>query len=176
MVSRFIYRSCGLPCALLVICVAASCFASSFYDRHVVFDTSYSDRSFYRSEGSAVAPSELEIIDAKFPVETNHFHSAPNALRLKWKSAAGGDWRMKLKSVTRYGRDLAFEGDTLCFWCYSESDISPEQSPQIALQDTAGIGSANYSLLADCGFLPAHKWVRVNIPFEHFKPLFGRTD
>jgi len=116
------------------------------------------------------------MVDGKFPVDTNHFSSPPNSLRLKWTSAPGGDWQMKLKSAMRYGRDLAFEGDTLSFWCYSETEMPPDESPWITLQDKAEIGSGTIRLLADYGRLPAGKWVRISIPIENFKPLFQRTE
>jgi hypothetical protein len=83
---------------------------------------------------------------------------------------------MKLKTLARYGRNLDFEGNVLSLWCYSEGDMTPEESPRITLQDIAGTGSANFSLLKDYGRLPGGKWVRVIIPFERLKPLFGRTD
>ena len=130
----------------------------------------------YRSEGMVVAPSTLNLIDGKCPVEAGHFRTAPNALRLKWRSAPGGDWHFKIKSAKRYGRNMVFEGDTLSFWCYSETELSLEESPRIALQDNHDIGSGTITLLAGRGSLPAKKWVRFSIPFADFKPLFGRTD
>jgi hypothetical protein len=156
--------------------LAGAAHAESFYDRHVVFDNSPADGSYYQSEGMVTPPSKLEMVDYKLPVETNHFISPPNSLRLKWTSAPGGDWQMILKSAERYGRNLVFEGDTLSFWCYSETEISPGQSPRIALQDQNDIGSGTINLLANYGTLPAGKWVRLSIPFADFKPLFGRTD
>jgi hypothetical protein len=123
-----------------------------------------------------VAPSKLELVHGKFPVDTNHFLSPPNSLRLKWKSAPGGDWHLKIKSRMRYGRHPVFEGDTLSLWCFSETGLSPEESPRISLQDTSDKGSATITLLADCGRLPAGKWVHIQLPFAHFKGLFQRTD
>src|SRR5882724_1684878 len=156
--------------------IAAAAHSETFYDRHVYFDNSLADRSCYLSAGMVVAPSKLEMVDGKFPVDTNHFSSPPNSLRLKWTSAPGGDWQMKLKSAMRYGRDLTFDGDTLSFWCYSETEMSPDESPWITLQDKADIGSGTIRLLANYGRLPAGKWVRISIPFEKFKPLFQRTE
>ena len=155
---------------------AGSVIGETFYDRHVVFDNSPADRSYYRSEGTVVAPSALELLDGKFPVDTNHFTSPPNCLRLKWKSAPGGDWHLKLKSVMRYGRNVEFDGDSLSFWCFSDSDLSPEECPRITLQDSSGVGSPDSTLVASGGGIPAGKWVKVSIPFDQFKPLFQRTD
>ncbi len=161
---------------LLGLSLAGAARAETFYDHHVFFDNSPADGSYYRSEGMVTPPSKLEMVDYKLPVDTNHFVSPPNCLRLKWTSAFGGHWQMLLKSAIESGRKLAFEGDTISFWCFSDSEISPEESPRIALQDGHDIGSPTITLLADYGRLPAGKWVRISIPFDHFKSLFERTD
>ena len=161
---------------LFVLGFANAARSESFYDRHVFFDNSPADRSYYQSAGLVTPPSKLEMEDFKLPVETNHFHSPPNALCLKWKSMTGGDWQMTLKAAVRYGWNSTFDGDTISFWCLSDSEISPEESPRITLQDRNSIGSGTIDLLADYGKLPAGKWVRISIPFEKFKPLFGRTE
>jgi len=96
-------------------------------------------------------PSKLEMVDYKLPVDTNHFLSPPNSLRLKWTSAPGGHWQMLLKTIVEFGRDISFEGDTISFWCFSETEISSDESPRIALQDVQDLGSATISLLADYG-------------------------
>ena len=156
--------------------LAAMVQAETFYDQHVVFDNSSFEQSFYRSEGMVVAPSKLELVDDRFPVDTNHFVSPPNGLRLHWTSAPGGDWRMLLHAAKPYRRNLVFAGDTISFWCFSETELLPEASPWIFLQDTDDAGTGTIRLLADYGRLPARKWVRISIPFEHFKSLFQRTE
>ena len=160
----------------IVLGLAATGRSETFYDRHVVFDNSPEDGSYYQSEGMVTPPSRLEMVDYKLPVDTNHFVSPPNSLRLKWTSATGGHWQMKLKSMMRYERHVAFDGDTLFFWCYSDTELTPENSPRIALQDRNDFGSATIPMLAGHERLPAGKWVHVSIPFANFKSLFERTD
>ena len=152
--------------------------AQTFYDRHVLFDNSPADGAYSQSYGSVVAPSKLEMVDYKMPVDTNHFVSPPNSLRLKWMSAPGGDWQMNILAPAQLhdGRNVAFEGDTFSVWCLSETELSLAESPRITLLDINGIGSGTIVLLADYGRLPAGKWVRITIPLEHFKPLFERTE
>nr|MBA3482553.1 hypothetical protein [Pirellulales bacterium] len=87
--------------------------AASSYDRHVFFENSAADQSYYHSEAFVVAPSELDSADEKFPVESGRFVSPPNCLRLRWRSGPGGDWRMTLKVARQYGRRFDFEGDEL---------------------------------------------------------------
>ena len=38
------------------------------YDRHVLFDNSLPDRSYFHSQGSVVAPSRLQLVNGRFPV------------------------------------------------------------------------------------------------------------
>ncbi len=90
------------------------------YDNHVVFDNSPSDGGFDASAGYAVGSSTLELVNGRCPVDFEHFVSPPNGLRLKWRSAPGGDWRMTLKVRHRYGRPHKFKGNTLYFWCLPE--------------------------------------------------------
>ena len=161
----------------ILVCAAPSISCGhSFYDRHVFFDNSHSEVSYFRSEGSFVSPSELALIGTRVPVATNRFTSPPNCLRLTWKSAPGGDWRLQLKAIARYAHSPEFEGDALSLWCFAEEYLSVEDSPRLALQDSSGVGSADLNLLCDCGPLPAGKWTKIIIPFDRFKPLFGRTD
>jgi hypothetical protein len=131
------------------------------------FDNSLSYRSFYYSEGTFVSPSELELIDRKIPTDETHYVSPPNSLRLKWRSQTGGDWFVSLKVKARYGT-ADFSGDSLFFWCYSETDLSADESPVIYLKDVNDEGTPSIRLLGHLDRLPARKWVRVKLPFDSF--------
>ncbi len=146
------------------------------YDHHVVFDNSLTDRSYYYSQGTTVAPSELEIGAGKFPVDDKIFFSPPNSLRLKWKSQTGGDWRMTLKVATRYGRRFEFSGNTLFLRCFSESELSRDESPLIALQDVNGVTTPDIKLMGAFEKFPAQQWVQIKLPITAFVPLFRSTD
>lgn len=168
-----------LAAFLAVVALAAvrpSVYAQSLYDQHVVFDNSLPDKAYYFSEGWRIAPSTLALSEGKFPVQTDRFVSPPNALRLTWRSVVGGDWRMLLKIQSRYARTFAFTGDTLSFWCYSDSEINELNSPRIALQDSSGIGSPSITLVTGTGVIPAGKWVEVRLPFTSFLAMSNGTD
>jgi exo beta-1,2-glucooligosaccharide sophorohydrolase (non-reducing end) len=137
------------------------------YDRHVVFDNSLPDRSYYRSQGSVVSPSELELVDGKLPVEERRCVSPPNCLRLKWRSQRGGDWRANLDLRKHWG-GLDFSGAVLSFWLYSETDLSADAAPRIYLADANGEGTPSIRLTGSIDGLPAGKWVRVQLPFASF--------
>src|SRR5882724_2420854 len=121
---------------ILLTCVLhISAFAQLDYDRHVAFDNSVASGSLYYSQGSFVAPSELELVNKKFPVEENHSVTPPNSLRLKWRSRTGGDWHMSLNVRARYGM-AEFKGSNLFVWCYAEEDLPAKASPRIYLRDS----------------------------------------
>src|SRR4051812_6325598 len=109
----FAYMCCRLRYIAipLVLVQMATAHPASVHDRHVFFENSAADRSYFYSEAAVVAPTECEIINAKLPVESEHFKSPPNSLRLKWKSAPGGDWHITLKAPDRYIRNPQFQGD-----------------------------------------------------------------
>ena len=85
---------------LLALLLPSATLAHGLPDRPA-FDNSLSYRSFYYSEGSFISPSELELVDGKFPTDEIHYISPPNSLRLKWRSQTGGDWLMTLKVKAR---------------------------------------------------------------------------
>ena len=153
-----------------------SSMSQSRYDQHVIFDNSLTERSYYFSQGSFIAPSTLEIVDGKFPVDDKIFFSPPNSLRLKWNSQFGGDWRMTLKVTSRYGRRFEFTGSTLFLRCFSQNELSREESPLIALQDANGVTTPDIKLLSRLEKLPAQQWVQIKLPITAFVPIFQSTD
>jgi len=149
---------------------------TALHDRHVFFENSAATGSYYHSEASVVAPSELEIADGKCPVEAERFVSPPNCLRLAWRSAPGGDWRATLKVPTRYGRRFEFEGDELRLWCYCDRGLAPDESPRIGVRDAHGNSLQDIPLLAQHGPLPAGKWTLLRLPFAKFAGQYQGTD
>jgi hypothetical protein len=148
--------------------------AQPWYDRHVIFDNSLTRDAYYRSKGSAVSPSELDLVKEKFPVEGERCVSPPNCLRLTWLSAQGGDWSMTLDLTTHWGR-LNRHGDTLSFWAYSDLEIPADASPLINVGDAAGEGSPSIRLLGADKVFPGGKWVRVRLPFASFTSIAQST-
>lgn len=168
-------------CSCLAVMVVPWCagFARAdpgSHDRHVVYENSSADDSYFHSQGSVIAPSELVTVDNKFPTEVAKFVSPPNCLRLKWKSASGGDWRLTLQVTNRLGPARELEGDTLCMWCYAEHGLTAEESPLIVVRDSQGISLPDVPLLAGAGQLPAKKWVRLEIPLATIAGPYRDTD
>ena len=150
----------------------------SFYDRHVIFDNSPSDGGYESSEGYVVKPSALELHNGTVPVETGHFVSPPNALRLSWTSAPGGDWRVTMEITRRYARPFGFEGGALTFWVFSDSEITADNSPRVYLKDVNEHGTPAVTLVNGDERIPAGQWVQVQLPFAEIfdRPIRGTND
>jgi hypothetical protein len=169
-------RSMAVACLLVCLAIPATVFAigkgnPSFYDRHVFFDNSPSDDGFHSSSGWAIGPSTLELVDSTVPVETKHFVSPPNALRLSWTSAPGGDWQATLELTRRYARPFKFEGEALTFWVFADSEITAANSPRLYLEDVNENGTPAVTLVNGDARIPAGKWVQIELPFA---ALFDR--
>lgn len=161
-------KLCRLVIALLA-CSFSVVVAQEDYVSHLVFRNSLTPDSDFNTEGNAVAPSTLETRDGKLPVETAVSLSAPNALRLEWRSAAGGSWDAEIRPINVDNRPSAFIGNTLSFWIYSPKGIASDELPKIRLTDSANNFSIALSLVEFVHEAPAAKWQQVNIPLPRFR-------
>jgi hypothetical protein len=144
------------------------------YDDHVIFDFAPSEGGYDASDSYLVPPSALETSAGRFPVDSRHFASPPNALRLTWRSATGGDWQMTLKVRRRLTRPRSFRGSALVFWCFSESELTAAASPLIRLRDGAAGSTPPIRLVDGERRIPAGKWVQMVLPFAAFTPAIFR--
>ena len=131
-------------------------------------------RAHHYTEGSVVAPSELELIDGRWPLETATCVTPPNCLRLSWQSGRGADWRMTLR-LTRYYANIKPAGSMLSFSAYADAPLTHDASPLIQVTDERGVGSPTIRIVAKGATLPARQWVRVRLPFSTFTGLFKGT-
>jgi len=145
------------------------------YDQHVLFANAPADGSYSNSEASVVLPSTLELVAGRLPVDSGHFVSPPNALKLRWKSATGGDWNVKLRQSGRDWRKFDLRGDTLAFWCWSENELTELNSPLLFMQESAGRGSDAFRLVRGAERIPARQWVRVKLPITRRNSLYRGT-
>ena len=118
-----------------VPCFPLAAFGQIDYDRHVVFDNSLADGSWHYSRSDVVGPSELDRVDGKLPVDGNHYLTPPNALRLKWRSATGGDWDVTLDVR---GATVGWNSPARLCECDAtpKTLFPPDQSPRIMLSDS----------------------------------------
>ena len=70
------------------------------YYNHVVFDNSITPDYYYYSSGRSVFPSTIQLLSGALPVEHKNFFTAPNALRLQWRSVPEGSWEAEVRVVS----------------------------------------------------------------------------
>lgn len=134
--------------------------------------TSYYDPSW----GFANAPSELELINTnKFPVETTIKYTGKNSLRLKWKSAAGGDWALAVADNGWTLKDIT-QKDSLVFYVYSASGLAKINLPVIYLEDGNNKRTQKINLSDYLNDLPDSAWIKASIPLQVFKSAPAESD
>jgi len=147
---------------------AAITTADTLYYHHVFFDNSLEHDAYYYSSGNASAPSTLNLIHGKLPVESKIFYTPPNALRLEWTSARTGGWDARIDVMRFRDREINFIGGNLFFWCYSPDSIPARALPEIRIIDTNSQFSRALKLREFIGELPANRWTQVKIPLAEF--------
>jgi exo beta-1,2-glucooligosaccharide sophorohydrolase (non-reducing end) len=160
--------ACGGLVAAAVFTCGRVARADTDYYRHSFFDNSLTRDAYFYSSGKPSAPSSLELVNGKLPVDTRNFYTPPNALRLNWQSAPGGGWDAEIRVVNFRNRQINFLGDTLYLWCFAEKGIAAEDLPLIRLLDARGNFSAPLKLAAFSGVIPAGRWVQIQIPLSRF--------
>lgn len=135
---------------------------------HVVFRNSVTAEADFYTGANSVAPSTLASQGGRLPVETKIFFTPPNALRLEWRSAPGGEWDAEIRAVRWPNRPTDFEGDTLLFWCYATQPLAASALPQILLEDQDGNFTGRVSLSDYLKDLIPGRWTEARIPLRAF--------
>ena len=138
------------------------------YYNHVVFDNSITSDYYYYSGGRSVFPSTVQLVSGALPVEKKFFFTAPNALRLQWRSLPGGSWEAEVRVVAMRNRPTDFRGDTLFLWCYSPEAIPAADLPFVQLEDEQHAFTAPVKLEGLTGEVPAKRWVQLRLPLSDF--------
>jgi hypothetical protein len=156
------------PLLFTLLLIAPSAFADTRYYQHTFFDNSLMPDAYYYSSGTPSAPSTLERVGRKLPVETKIFLTPPNALRLTWSSQPNGGWDAAIDVVEFRNRQIQFDGDTLYFWCYAPTAIAAADLPLLRLEDVGRNFSAPLNWGQFSGDIPPAKWIQVKIPLAKF--------
>ena len=157
-----------LFCFLRLLVIPCGAVDPTDYYNHVVFDNSITPDYYYYSSGRSVFPSTIQLVSGAVPVEKEHFFTAPNALRLQWRSIPGGSWEAEVRVVGMRNRPTDFRGDTLYLWCYSAEVIPAADLPSIQLEDEEHDFTAPVKLDGLAGDVPAKRWVQVQLPLNKF--------
>jgi hypothetical protein len=164
----------ALVLAPILLCATAAVADQHFSDE-VFFDTSLAPGAYHYSSGQASGGSRLALVEGKVPVTRAHFISGPNALRLAWTSAKGGNWSAEINSYRWRNRPRRWAGTTLYVWAWSDEPIAARDLPQLALvealeKDWSNNPTAPLPLSDFTGDIPARRWVRIAIPLTRFQP------
>jgi len=160
---------------LVISLVITAALTAQDYADYIFFDDSPTDVSYDPSWCYVNAPSELERVGEKFPVDTETVFYGANSLRLHWTSNSGGDWGIAVAAVGWPAHDVT-QRDTLTFWAYSDTIIPTNQLPVIYLEDTGNRKTAKVSLSDHFGDLPDSLWTRVKVPLRIFDPIAQDAD
>ena len=161
----------------LILARFLACGTAALADQHfsdeVFFDTSLAPDAYFYSSGQASGASRIALVNGKLPVTTAHFISGPNALRLAWTSAKGGNWSAEIDSYRWRNRPALWAGPTLYAWAWSDEPIAARDLPQLALVDALKGDWSNHPtapvpLSQFTGNIPARRWVRITIPLTRF--------
>lgn len=149
--------------------------ADQHFSDEVFFDNSLAPDAYHYSLGQASGSSQIALVGRKLPVTTAHYISGPNALRLAWTSAQGGNWSAEISSYRWRNRPIQWAGTTLYFWAWSNDPIAARDLPQLALVDAfkrewSNNPTAPLPLSQFSGDIPARKWVRIAVPLTLFRP------
>lgn len=154
---------------------AATADPMQHYADSVVFDNSTSAKAFFNSRVTAVAPSMVEKVDTKLPLEHEHVISGPNSIRLHWQSKPRGAWTAQIRTESWPNRTAAFQGNSLSFWVYTPQSIAPTAFPKLALEDSQGGFTESLSLRDMLHTLSAGQWTRVLVPLSRFRSASVHT-
>jgi hypothetical protein len=144
----------------------------------LLFDNSADNRFHDQSWSTKAAPSTLvqEHWEAankpdgdKLPCVTAPAVSAPNALKLQYKSATGGSWMAMVAAVGWTSFDLT-PMKTLTFWMNSPVALAKTALPKIYLESHSGnpnkTGKVSLSAYLPNG-LAANVWTPVSVPLAN---------
>lgn len=152
----------------LLFIVTAAAQGQSDYFLQTFFDNSLTSDSYYYSAGKASAPSTLELLAGKLPVETGQFRTPPNALRLRWKSIRQGGWEAEIRLYQWRNREINFPGTMLIFSCYAPEGIHPKAFPRVALKDKDNNFTQPLDISAFVPNSSARRWIEIKVPFDRF--------
>jgi hypothetical protein len=152
-----------LPCLLLA-------------QDYVFFSDSPNDTYYDPSFGFYNNPSVLVLAsDSKFPVDTGNKYSGTNALRLRWKSSAGGDWGIAVAEQGWIPHDVTIK-DSITFWTYSTSTIDSAALPVIYIEDIQNEKTPKQSLSKFINKIEEDKWIKISVPLSPFIQSPGNAD
>ena len=144
---------------------------------YVFFDDSPIENYYDQSFGFVNSPSYLELAfnNDKFPVDSTHYYSGKNSLKLHWSSKTGGDWGIAVADSAWNGHDVTIK-DSIIFMAYSDTSINSSSLPKIYLEDLNNIKTNKFNIGEYISGINGKIWQRISIPLSIFKASPGSAD
>ncbi len=132
----------------------------------------YYDPSFgFSQNGSTVVTANGN----KFPVDVNHKYSGTNALRLMWKSVAGGDWGIAVAEEGWTVHDVTIK-DYITFEVFTGTTVDSASLISIYLEDIQNVKTPEQSLANYINKIRKDQWIKVSVPLSIFIQNPGSAD
>lgn len=164
-------------CLLMIaaISVPVRLWAQSDYYRHIIFDNSLTRDTYFFSRAQSNGQSFIEEQNGKLPVDSQHFRTPPNAIRLQWQSAPNSGWNAQVSILDFRNRVPGLNGHNLYFWIYAPQAIAASDLPELVLSTSReGLQVAEFPASFSAplrlgkytGDVAAARWIEVRIPFS----------
>ena len=155
---------CSLLVAITVIHAAWVSAQEPLYER-VFFENSAMAKSYFYSKASYTAPSWVNNVSGKLPVNDSIFFTPGNALELSYVSRATGKWEATLQYKSIRGQDYFSPASHLVLRLFVSSATTVDQLPAI------GIAKEKQSpkFLHLKPFIKGYKertWLKVSVPLN----------
>lgn len=125
--------------------------------KSILFSNGSNAGPYFYSEGSAKNPSNLLLDKNRAVIDTTHFLSPPNAIKMEWYSMDQGDWTLSIELNRWRNRTINF-GEILSFWVYSPKAISANHMPELRIVNQNGEKSKPLKIGQS---VSAGKWVKI---------------
>ena len=125
--------------------------------------------AYFFSSGNVSAPSTLQIINGKLPVETKVFKTPPNALRLEWTSVENGGWDARIDVMRFRNRRDPLQRKHICRSGVTRRKESPRKRCQSCASKTPTKNSPRALKLDEFTTeIPASHWTQIKVPLAEF--------
>ncbi|NQV14110.1 hypothetical protein HQ531_01535, partial [bacterium] len=141
----------------------------------VFFDDSPTSTSYDPSWCFVNAPSQLERVGEKFPVDEATVFMGNNSLRLHWTSQSSGNWGAAVAEIGWPGHDLSTQ-DLLNFWMYSDGDLAGEDLPNLYLEDTGNQKTGEVNMGGFTNSIISGQWQMFSMPLDTFYAIAGNAN
>ncbi len=147
---------------LILITLATT--AQEYEYTNTLFSNSAMPGHYFFSKTSSSGDSFIKNIIDKIPVSDTIFHTPGNALELRYKNAANGNWEAVIYRQEKRGMDHFRKAEFLLFWIYAKS---PDELPAVQLMKKDSSLTSVFEIPSG----KVNQWQHVTIPLATIKDI-----